>query len=138
MPVTAEMNAGSAAAAVQAVADDEFRAMASGDVAAFLRILAPDVVFFPPNEAPKSGPGVAPWIGEFLRGYTVEFQQHRHDDVLLADTWALLRTSFSWRVAPRAGGDAVVRLGNTVRLFRRDDAGAWQLAREIWTTYPAT
>jgi ketosteroid isomerase-like protein len=137
MAVAAETDAGHAAVAVKALADEEFRTMASGDVPAFLRILAPDVAFFPPNEPPKTGSAVAPWIGDFLSGYTVEFQQQHHDEVLLADDWALLRTGFRWRVAPRAGGDAVVRLGNTVRLFRRDDAGAWRLAREIWTTYPA-
>jgi ketosteroid isomerase-like protein len=134
MPVAPDV----VATAVKAVADEEFRAMARGDLAAFLRLLAPDVVFFPPNESPKSGSAVAPWIGEFLSGYTVDFQQYHHDDVFLADRWALLRTSFKWRVAPRAGGDALVRLGNTVRLFRQDDKGVWQLAREIWTTYPAT
>lgn len=137
MAVAAEADAGRAATAVKAVADEEFRAMASGDVPAFLHLLAPDVVFFPPNEPPKAGSAVAPWIGDFLSGYTVEFEQHHHDEVLLADDWALLRTGFRWRVTPRAGGDAFARLGNTVRLFRRDDGGAWQLAREIWTTYPA-
>jgi ketosteroid isomerase-like protein len=138
MPVTLETAGDTPAAAVLAVADEEFRAMASGDVAAFLHVLAPDVVFFPPNDAPKSGQKIAPWIGEFLKGYAVEFEQHQHDDVLVADNWAVLCTSFRWRVSPRAGGDALLRLGNTVRLFRRHEAGAWQLAREIWTTYPAT
>ena len=138
MPVAAKTDAGTAAKAVESVADEEFRAMAAGDVGAFLRILAPDVVFFPPNEPPKSGSAVAPWIGQFLSGYTVEFQERHHDEVLLGHEWALLRTSFRWRVAPRAGGDAFVRLGNTVRLLRQDARGTWQLAREIWTTYPAT
>jgi ketosteroid isomerase-like protein len=134
MPAVSE----GAARAVRGVADEEFTAMAKGDIKSFLGLLAPDVIFFPPNEPPKSGSAVAPWIHEFLRGYTVEFQQHQHDDVFLADGWALLRTGFRWQVTPRAGGDALVRLGNTVRLFRQDDTGAWQLAREIWTTYSAT
>jgi ketosteroid isomerase-like protein len=134
MLVTAE----EAAKGVKAVADEEFGAMATGDVAAFLRLLAPDAVFFPPNEPPKSGAAVAPWIGEFLGGYTVEFQQHHHEDVLLGERWAVLRTAFQWSVAPRRGGETLVRLGNTVRLFRQDDTGSWRLAREIWTTYPAT
>ena len=133
MPSTARADD---AADVLAVADEEFRAMTGAEVASFLRILAPDVVFFPPNDSPKAGSEVAPWIGAFLEGYTVEFEEHRHDDILLTDTWAALRTSFRWRVCPRAGGDAVVRLGNTVRLFRRSSAGPWKLAREIWTTYP--
>jgi ketosteroid isomerase-like protein len=136
MRVAARADSGSAATAVKAVADEEFRAMAAGDVAAFLRILAPDAVFFPPNEPPKSGSAVEPWISEFLAGYAVEFQEHGHDEVLLADGWALLRTGFRWTVAPRAGGQGFVRLGNTVRLFRQNEAGTWQLAREIWTTYP--
>jgi len=127
-----------AAAAVRAVADDEFRAMATGDVEAFARLLAPDAIFFPPNEPPKSGPAVAPWIGAFLGAYGVCFEEQHHDDVLLADGWALLRTGFRWKVTPRAGGEAIDRLGNTVRVFRQDEAGAWRLAREIWTTYPAT
>ncbi len=124
--------------AVEAVADEEFQAMERGDTAGFLRLLAPDAVFFPPNESPISGPAVGPWIGEFLSRYTVRFEQHRHEDVLLADRWAVLCTGFRWRVVPQDGGDAIVRLGNTVRLFRQNDTGAWQLAREIWNTYPAT
>jgi ketosteroid isomerase-like protein len=126
------------AAEVQGVADDEFRAMASGDVAAFLDLLSPDVVFFPPNEAPRSGSAVAPWIGQFLSGYTVEFLRHRHDECFLAEGQALLRTSFKWRVTPRAGGEDLVRQGNTMRVFRQDETGAWRLTREIWTIYPAT
>ena len=133
------MQAGSeeAATAVRAVADEEFDAMAKGDVAAFLRLLAPDAVFFPPNEPPKSGPEVAPWIGGFLSGFTVQFQERRHEDVLLGERWAALRTDFRWKVAPKGPGDAIVRRGTTVRLLRQDDGGAWRLAREIWTTYPA-
>jgi len=128
----------SSVSAVTGVADEEFHAMACGDVAAFLRILAPDVVFFPPNEVPKSGAAVATWIGAFLTGYEVEFLQHAHDEVLLAEDWALLRTSFRWKVVARASREDFVRLGNTVRVFRRQEDGRWQLAREIWTTYPAT
>jgi ketosteroid isomerase-like protein len=124
------------AAGVLAVADDEFRAMGSADITSFLRLLAPDVVFFPPNDSPKSGCEVAPWIREFLEGYAVDFEEHHHDDVLLFGSWAFLRTRFRWKVSPRGGGDPLVRLGNTVRLFRRSDTEAWQLAREIWTTYP--
>lgn len=124
--------------AVEAVADEEFQTMERGDTPGFLRLLAPDAVFFPPNEPPKSGAAVEPWIGEFLTQYTVRFEQHRHEDVVLGDRWAVLSTSFRWRVTPRDGGDAIIRLGNTVRLFRHSDLGAWQLAREIWSTYPAT
>jgi uncharacterized protein (TIGR02246 family) len=128
----------SSAAAVTAVADDEFRAMASGDVEAFARLLAPDAIFFPPNEPPRSGADIAPWIRAFLGAYAVSFEEQRHDDVLLADGWALLRTGFRWKVTPRAGGAPIDRRGNTVRVFHQDESGAWRLAREIWTTYPAT
>ena len=111
--------------------------MAAGDLDGFLRVLTPDVVFFPPNVAPKSGAEVEPWIREFLNDYAVEFQEHHHDEVLVAAQWALLRTSFRWKVGHRASGDGSIRLGNTVRVFRQDSANSWRLAREIWTTYPA-
>lgn len=137
-PVASRTARSAVAAAVEAVADEEFRSMARGDVTAFLGILAPDVLFFPPNEPPRSGAGVGPWIAEFLGSHTVEFQEHHHDEVLLGQDWALLRTRFRWRVVPRNGGDGFVRLGNTVRVFRQGESGAWQLAREIWTTHPAT
>jgi ketosteroid isomerase-like protein len=136
MTVTTEI--GGVPAEVPGVADEEFRAMACGDVAAFLSLLSPDVVFFPPNEAPRSGSAVAPWIGQFLSGYTVEFLSYRHDECFLAEGRALLRTSFKWRVTPRAGGEDFVRQGNSMRVFRQDETGAWLLTREIWTTYPAT
>ena len=136
--MTAATEIGTVPAEVRGAADEEFRAMACGDVAAFLNLLSPDVVFFPPNEAPRSGSAVAPWIGQFLSGYTVEFLNHRHDECLLAEGWALLRTSFKWRVTRRVGGEDFVRQGNTMRVFRQDASGAWLLTREIWTTYPAT
>jgi ketosteroid isomerase-like protein len=58
----------SGAEAVCALADEEFRAMESADVPAFMALLAPDVLFLPPNDRPKEGGGVAPWIREFLKG----------------------------------------------------------------------
>jgi ketosteroid isomerase-like protein len=134
MPTATE----NAAATVKAIADEEFQAMARGDVASFLGLLAPDVAFFPPNTPPKSGSAVEPWIAEFLADFSVEFQQCQHHETLLGAGWAELRTAFRWKVTPRRGGEAVVRMGNTVRLFRQDESGTWKLAREIWTTYPAT
>jgi ketosteroid isomerase-like protein len=121
--------------AVETVADEEFRVMEAGDVSRFLDLVTDDVIFFPPNSSPKTGDAVAPWIAEFLQGYTVAFQERRHDELLTSDDWAVLRTSFRWRVAPRAGGDGFVRRGNTVRVFRRAGNGSWQLAREIWNTF---
>jgi hypothetical protein len=99
-----------AAAAVRAIADQEFQAMADGNVAAFLGLLAPDVAFFPPSTPPKSGSAVEPWIAEFLAGFSVKFQQWQHDETLLGAGWAVLRTGFRWQVAPRGGGEALVRM----------------------------
>jgi ketosteroid isomerase-like protein len=124
------------AQAVCAVADEEFRVMESGDVAGFLTLLAPDTLFLPPNDSPKVGAAVGPWIADFLKDFRVHFQAHKHEEIITLGEWTVLRTSFRWSVIPRTGGDALVRLGNTVRFFRRDDAGSWRLAREIWNTYP--
>lgn len=121
--------------AVIVVADQEFRRMEAGELEPLLELLADDVLFLPPNDAPKSGEAVAPWLGEFLRGFRVRFLDQRHDEILAHGDWAVLRTSFRWRVAPRAGGDALARCGTTVRTFRREADGAWRLAREIWNTY---
>ena len=111
--------------------------MERGELAPLLGLLASDVVFFPPNDSPKAGDAVAPWLGDFMTRAIVQFQEYTHDEVVASGDWALLRTSFRWRVVPRSGGDAPLRLGTTMRLFRRDAAGDWRLAREIWNTYPA-
>jgi ketosteroid isomerase-like protein len=123
--------------ALQAVGDEEFRLMETGDVDAFLALLSSDVLFLPPNDSPKAREAVAPWIRRFIDGFSVKFLEHSHDETLLLGDWALLRTSFRWRVTPRAGGEALVRLGTTLRVFRREPAAPWRLAREIWNTYPA-
>jgi ketosteroid isomerase-like protein len=97
----------SGAEAVCALADEEFRAMESADVPAFMALLAPDVLFLPPNDRPKEGGGVAPWIREFLKGFGVVFQGRSHEELLRLGEWAVLRTSFRWRVAaPVSTGDA--------------------------------
>jgi ketosteroid isomerase-like protein len=125
----------SSEAAVRAVADEELRAMESGDLAGFLKLLADDAVFFPPNSPPVAGAAVAPWIGEFLEAYRVTFETFRHEELLFLGEWAVLRTSFRWKVVSRTGQDSFLRLGTTVRTFRRTRTSVWRLAREIWNTY---
>jgi ketosteroid isomerase-like protein len=126
----------SSAQAVYAVADEEFHVMESGNAAAFVALLAPDAIFLPPNDSPKEGAAVGPWMAEFLEGFKVHFQEREHEEIVMLGEWAVLRTSFRWSVVPRTEGDALVRFGNTVRFFRRGRTGSWRLAREIWNTYP--
>jgi len=118
--------------AVTAVADQEFGFMERGELASLLGLLASDAVFFPPNDSPKTGNAVGPWLQDFMNRAIVHF---RHDEVVTHGEWAVLRTSFQWRVVPRSGEEATARRGTTLRMFRRDAAGAWRLAREIWNTY---
>jgi uncharacterized protein (TIGR02246 family) len=106
------------------------RATRDGDVETVLTLMTEDVVFLVAGQPPMRGRGA------FERGLRGLLSQHRVEstgDVQevevsgdLAYCWTLLNV----RVIPAAGGDAVVRSGNTLSIFQRQPGGEWLLIRD--------
>ena len=106
------------------------RATGAGDVGTVLTLMAEDLVFLVAGQPPMRG------RASFERGLRSLLSQHRIEstgDVQevevsgdLAYCWARL----SVRVIPLAGGDASVRAGSALSIFKKQPNGSWILVRD--------
>jgi uncharacterized protein (TIGR02246 family) len=106
------------------------RATADGDVDAVLRLMSEDVVFLVSGRPPMTGRNT---FDKGLRGIlathriesTAEIQECEVSGDL-GYCWTLLTV----RITPLSGGDANVRSGSALSVFRKQTDGSWQLVRD--------
>jgi ketosteroid isomerase-like protein len=122
---------------VRAVADEEVAAIGAGDAARFRAVLTEDAVLMPPNLMPKTGRELRDWMEEFLNQFAVEYLASAHGATEAAGDLAYHEFSCSWRVTPKAGGEAKVAHFKGLHILRRQAGGGWKVAREIWNANPA-
>ena len=106
------------------------RATATGDVDTVLGLMSEDVVFLVAGKPPMKGRST------FEKGLRRLLESHRIDSTGevqecvvsgdLAYCWALLNV----RVTPISGGDATVRSGSALSIFRKQADGSWLLVRD--------
>ena len=116
--------------AIRTVIIQWHRATAAGDVDAVLPLMSEDVVFLVAGKPPMKGRST------FERGLRNLLKSHSLDsgadiqeiDVSrdLAYCWTLLTV----RMTPLSGGDATVRSGSTLSIFRKQTNGSWVLVRD--------
>ena len=107
------------------------RATAAGDVDTILTLMAEDVVFLVPGKPAMRGRGA------FEQGLRALLASHRVESTgeiqeievsgNLAYCWAQLTVRI---VARAGGGEAPVRTGSTLSIFRKLPSGVWVLARD--------
>lgn len=106
------------------------RATAAGDVDAVLRLMAEDVVFLAPGQPPMHGRSTfEAGLRGLLASHWVESTSDVQEVYVAGDLgycWSVLHV----RIAPRAGGDAVVRQGSALSILRKQANGAWVVVRD--------
>ena len=106
------------------------RATRDGDVETVLTLMSDDVIFLVAGQPPMRGRSA------FERGLRGLLSQHRVEstgdvqEVEVSGDLAYCWTILNVRVIPVAGGDAVVRSGNALSIFKRQSGGAWLLVRD--------
>jgi uncharacterized protein (TIGR02246 family) len=123
--------------AIRDVVAQWHRATAAGDVDTVLRLMSEDVVFLVPGKPPMKGRST------FEKGLRALLKSHRVDSSGevqevqvsgdLAYCWSLLTV----RMTPVSGGDANVRSGSTLSIFRKQASGTWALVRDANLLPPA-
>jgi uncharacterized protein (TIGR02246 family) len=111
-------------------------AVNGGDPACLLSLMADDVVFLNPGQAPLGRDG-------FPAGFLAAHHQSRinciselQDVVVVGDVaYTLSRDSLS--VSPRTTGDAAQLTGHRMTVYRKQPDGRWLLARDAHTLAPA-
>lgn len=106
------------------------RATADGDVDSVLQLMAEDAVFLLPGKAPMRGRGA------FEQGLRSMLAAHRVDssgdiqELAVAGDMAYCWSWLTVCITPRFGGDASVRSGSVLSVFRKQADGTWLLARD--------
>ena len=110
-------------------------AVNASDLVCLLSLMADDVVFLNPGQAPFGRDGFSP-------GFSVAHQQARIyciselEDVVVVGEVAYTLSRDSLSVTPRAGGEAMQFAGHRITVYRKQPDGRWRLARDAHTLSP--
>lgn len=110
--------------------------IAAGDSGRYSAALADDAIFLPPNTTTKTGAELRNWLGEFMKGFRIEWLSFVSSEVEVFGEAAYHIFSYKWRVTPAAGGEGRVTSGKGLHILRRQADGAWKISREIWNSTP--
>jgi uncharacterized protein (TIGR02246 family) len=116
--------------AIRDVIERWHRATADGDVDAILQLMTSDVRFLVPGKSPMVGrDSFASGLRELLKTHRIESSGDVQEVAIAGDIGYCI-THLSVRTQSMQGGDPVVRDGYTLSIFRKQQDGAWQLARD--------
>jgi uncharacterized protein (TIGR02246 family) len=107
-------------------------AVNAGDLARLLTLVAEDVVFITPGQAPVGREG-------FSSQFTAAHQQMRVsctsglEEVVVVGDVAWTRSRDTLSVTPRAGGKPEQFAGHRLTIYRKQRDGRWLLSRDICT-----
>jgi uncharacterized protein (TIGR02246 family) len=101
---------------------------AQGDVQALLEMLADDVVFLTPGNAPFGREQFAAGFRQFSSRATIETDQDVKEVGVSGDL-AYAVSHLRVTINPRDGGARMVNEGDVLSVFRRE-GGRWRLARD--------
>src|SRR5262249_14023278 len=112
-------------------------AVNAGDLVCLFSLMADDVVFLNPGQAPIGRDGFPPGFSAAHQQARIHCISELQDVVVVGEVaYTLSRDSLS--VTPRAGGDAVELAGHRITVYRKQADGRWLLARDGHTLSPVT
>lgn len=112
-------------------------AVNAGDLAHLLTLMADDVVFLSPGQAPVGRDG-------FSANFSAAHQQVRVrcgselEEVVVVGEVAYTRSRDALSVTPRAGGETSQLAGHRITVYRKQLDGRWLLARDAHTVSPVS
>ena len=116
------------------------QATAADDLEHVLDLMADDVVFLNPGQAPLGREGFPPGFSAAHQQARIHCVSELEDIVVVGEVaYTLSRDSLS--VIPRdsgeAGGEAAQLAGHRITVYRKQSDGRWLLARDAHTWSPA-
>ena len=121
--------------AIRAVHTTWIDAVNAGDLTRLLSMMADDVVFLNPGQAPFGREG-------FPADFSAAHQQSRIrcvselEEVVVVGEVAYTRCRDSLSVTPRVGGKTIELAGHRITIYRKQPDGRWLLARDAHTLQP--
>lgn len=118
--------------AIEALAREIGEAFSSGEVDRFLRLLTEDAVWMPPDRPALNGKeAIAEWYRQGQRALDQKLA-FAPVDLQIHGDWAILQTTVTGTVAPRAGGTVVHVNNKAFFVLKRQPNGGWLFWRDIW------
>jgi uncharacterized protein (TIGR02246 family) len=108
--------------------DQWLRATAKGDIADLMNMVAEDVVFLTPGQAPMGRDGFATGFLAAIEHVRIEASANVQE-IHVAGDFAYCWNYLDVVVTPLAGGAAQRRAGHTLTVLRKE-AGAWVISRD--------
>ena len=110
-------------------------AVNAGDLVRLLSLMADDVVFLSPGQAPFGRDGFSPGFSAAHQRARINCISDLEDVVVVGEVaYTLSRDSLS--VTQRAGGEAMQLAGHRITVYRKQPDGRWLLARDAHTLSP--
>jgi ketosteroid isomerase-like protein len=111
-------------------------ALKKGDVRTVTSTFADDIVLMPPNDTTIYGKGEAiEWYSEYFQHFRIEGLAYTdRERTSLEGCWVIERFNYRVAIQPIAGGERIVDEGRFVEIWKRDSAGEWKMAQQIWNS----
>ena len=121
--------------AIRAVHSTWIDAVNAGDLVSLLGLMADDVVFLNPGQAPVGRDGFSPGFSAAHQRARVNCISELEDVVVVGEVaYTLSRDTLS--VTPRASGEEMRFAGYRSTIYRKQPDGRWLLARDTHTLSP--
>ena len=118
--------------AIREVHSNWIEAVNAGDLIRLLSIMADDVVFLNPGQAPFGRDGFSPGFSAAHQQARIRCLSELEEVVVVSDiAHTLSRDSLS--VIPRDGGKATQLAGHRITVYRKQPDGRWLLSRDAHT-----
>ena len=111
-------------------------AVNAGDLTRLLSLMADDVVFLSPGEAPVGRDGFSAVFPAAHRDNQIRCSSELEEVVVVAGEVAYTRSRDALSVTPRDGGTAAKLAGHRITVWRKQPDGRWVLARDAHTLSP--
>lgn len=110
-------------------------AVNAGDLARLLTLMADDVVFLNPGQAPFGRDGFSANVSAARQQVRIHCTSELEEVVVVGDV-AYTRSRDALTVTPRAGGEATQLAGYRITVYREQPDGRWLLSRDAHTLSP--
>ena len=110
-------------------------AVNAGDLVRLLALMADDVVFLNPGQAPVGRDGFSTNFSDAHQRVRVRCTSELEETVVSGEV-AYTRSRDTLLVTPRLGGEAAQLAGFRITIYRKQADGRWLLARDAHTLSP--
>lgn len=110
-------------------------AVNAGDLVQLLTMMADDVVFLNPGQAPLGRDGFSANFSAAHQRVRIHCSSELEEVVVVGEV-AYTRSRDALSVTPRAGGEATQLAGHRITVYRKQPDGRWLLARDVHTLSP--